>query len=42
MSSAIACHDYGYDLDIIELDKDYYEAGFKRYQQHIKQLTLFK
>lgn len=41
MSSAIACHDMKFDLDIIELDKDYYEAGKKRFDNHIKQLTLF-
>jgi site-specific DNA-methyltransferase (adenine-specific) len=41
MSSAIACHDMGFDLDLWELDKEYYEAGVKRYNNHIKQLTLF-
>ena len=41
MSSAIACHDMKFDLDIIELDKDYYKAGLKRYTNHIKQLQLF-
>ena len=41
MSSAIACHDMKFDLDIIELDIDYYNAGKKRFENHIKQLTLF-
>ena len=40
MSIAIACHDYGFDLDLCELDADYYAAGVKRYNNHIKQLTL--
>lgn len=41
MSIAIACHDYGFDLTLCELDKDYYEAGVKRYNNHIMQQKLF-
>jgi site-specific DNA-methyltransferase (adenine-specific) len=41
MSIAIACHDYGFDLDICELDKDYFEAGKKRYENHVAQLKMF-
>lgn len=41
MSIAIACHDYGFDLTLCELDKDYYDAGVKRYKNHIKQQKLF-
>lgn len=41
MSIAIACHDLNFDLDLWELDKDYYNAGVKRYNDHIKQLNLF-
>ena len=40
-SSRIACYNLGFELDIIELDKDYFEAGNKRFDQHKKQLTLF-
>ena len=40
-SSRIACFNLGFELDIIELDKDYFEAGNKRFDQHKKQLTLF-
>lgn len=40
-SIAIACHDYGFDLDICELDKDYFEAGKKRYENHVVQLKMF-
>lgn len=40
MSHAIACHDLGFDLDIYEIDKDYFEAGVKRVKDHQKQLTL--
>jgi site-specific DNA-methyltransferase (adenine-specific) len=40
-SSRIACYNLGFKLDIIELDKDYFEAGNKRFEQHKKQLTLF-
>jgi site-specific DNA-methyltransferase (adenine-specific) len=41
MSIALACHDMGFDLDLWEIDKDYYEAGVKRYENHIKQLNIF-
>lgn len=41
MSSAIACHQMGFDLVLTEIDKDYYEAGVKRYREAIKQQTLF-
>jgi site-specific DNA-methyltransferase (adenine-specific) len=41
MSIAIACHDLGFDLDLCELDKDYFDAGVKRFEQHKKQLKLF-
>ena len=40
-SSRIACFNLGFELDIIELDKDYFESGNKRFDQHKKQLTLF-
>lgn len=42
MSIAIACHDMGFDLDLWELDVDYYAAGVSRFEQHKKQGTLFK
>jgi len=41
MSSAIACDMEGFNLDICELDKDYFEAGKKRFEQYKSQLTLF-
>jgi site-specific DNA-methyltransferase (adenine-specific) len=34
MSIAIACHDMGFDLDLYELDKDYFEAGKNRLAKH--------
>ncbi len=40
MSIAIACHDLDFDLDLCELDKDYFDAGVKRFEQHKKQLKL--
>lgn len=42
MSIALACHDMGFDLDICEIDKDYFKAGKNRYENHIKQVQLFK
>jgi site-specific DNA-methyltransferase (adenine-specific) len=41
MSIAIACHYLKFDLTLCEIDKDYYEAGVKRYENHKKQLQLF-
>ncbi|WP_128545100.1 DNA methyltransferase [Larkinella soli] len=41
MSIALACHDMGYDLDGWEIDPEYYQKGVERYQNHIKQLSLF-
>jgi site-specific DNA-methyltransferase (adenine-specific) len=41
MSIAIACWDLGFDLDIIELDKDYYDKAVDRFERHINQKQLF-
>jgi site-specific DNA-methyltransferase (adenine-specific) len=40
-SSRIACYNLGFELDIIELDQEYFEQGNKRFELHKKQLTLF-
>lgn len=40
-SSRIAAYDMDFDFTGFELDKDYFEASEKRFQQHIQQLTLF-
>lgn len=42
MSSAIACHQMGFDLTLCELDKDYYEAGVKRFKEQTAQLIMFR
>ena len=39
-SSRIACYDMGFDYWGFELDKDYFNAGNKRFEQHISQQTL--
>ena len=41
MSIAIACHDGGFDLDICEIDKEYFDAGVKRFEIHKSQMKLF-
>jgi site-specific DNA-methyltransferase (adenine-specific) len=41
MSIAIACWDLGYDLDICELDTDYFNQAVKRFENHMAQQTLF-
>lgn len=40
-SIAIACHDLKFDLVGCEIDKDYYDAAVKRFENHKKQLTFF-
>jgi site-specific DNA-methyltransferase (adenine-specific) len=40
-SIAIACWDLGFDLDICELDTDYFNDAVKRFEQHISQTQLF-
>ena len=40
-SIALACHDFGYDLDGYEINKTYYEAASKRVREYQRQLKLF-
>ena len=40
-STAIACHNLGYDLTACELDKEYYEAAMKRINNHQSQQRMF-
>lgn len=40
MSIAIACDSMGFDLDICELDPDYFNAGVKRFNDYKLQLKL--
>lgn len=42
MSIAIACHQMGFDLVLTEIDKDYYDAGVKRFKEQTLQGDLFK
>jgi len=41
MSIAIACDIMDYDLDLYEIDHDYFEAGKARLARHQQQATLF-
>ena len=41
MSIAIACWDLGFDLDVCELDNDYFNDAVKRFENHISQGQLF-
>lgn len=41
MSSAIAAHYFGVDMVICELDKDYFDAGVKRFNLATAQQSLF-
>ena len=40
-SIAIDCHNLGYDLDAYEIDKEYYEATMKRFNNHTSQKQLW-
>lgn len=40
-SSRIAAYDMGFEFTGFELDKDYFEASQKRFEQHISQLVMF-
>lgn len=42
MSIAIACYDMGFDLDLCELDEDYFKAGKARVERHMAQTRLFE
>ena len=39
-SICIACQDEGFDLDWIELDKDYYDAAVRRFNKHTDQVRM--
>ena len=41
MSIAIACDKENFDLDICEIDTEYFEAGQKRYNEFKQQITMF-
>ena len=40
-SSAVACHTEGFEMDIIEIDEEYYNAGIKRFKEATCQLKIF-
>jgi len=42
MSIAIACYDLGFDLELYEIDEDYFREGKARYERHIAQGRLFE
>lgn len=41
-SILIACYDMGFSIDWYEIDKDYFDAAKKRFENHKKQLQLFR
>lgn len=41
MSLAIACHELSFELDLCEIDPEYFQAGRKRYEDYSRQLNLF-
>ena len=41
MSIALACHEMGFDLELWEIDEEYYNAGLKRFNNHKAQLRIW-
>ena len=41
MTLARACYEEGFDLDIMELDKEYFDKGVLAFKQHVSQYNLF-
>jgi len=41
MTIALACHDEKFDIDICEIDADYFKKGTEQYELHKRQLQLF-
>ena len=41
MSIAKACWDYKFDLDICEIDEEYFRKGYERFYEHTRQTQLF-
>lgn len=41
MSFAVACEMEGFDLDICEIDTDYFNNGIKRFKNETAQTKLF-
>jgi site-specific DNA-methyltransferase (adenine-specific) len=41
MNSAIACEIEGFDLDICEIDSEYFQAGLDAFNMHKRQQRLF-
>ena len=41
MSIAIACHYMGFELDICELDKEYFNSAIKRFKENTRQIEMF-
>jgi site-specific DNA-methyltransferase (adenine-specific) len=39
-SIALACHELGFELTACELDKEYYDAAFKRFKEQTAQLRM--
>lgn len=40
MSIAIACNEMGFDLDLYEIDKEYYDLGVKRFKEQTSQCSM--
>ena len=41
MSIAKACYEEGFDLDIMELDKEYFDTAVQKFKEHVSQYKLF-
>ena len=41
MTLARACYEEGFDLDIMELDKEYFDTAVQKFKEHVSQYKLF-
>ena len=41
MTLARACYEEGFDLDIMELDKEYFDTAVQKFKEHVSQYNLF-
>lgn len=41
MTIARACYEEEFDLDIMELDKEYFDKGVHKFKEHVSQIKLF-
>ena len=41
MSIAIACHYMDFELDVVEIDEEYFDTAIKRFKENTRQIEMF-